>query len=157
MFNVKKKQQIIESIYPPYINFFFFFFYSPMTEGKGLDENETDVMMRFNVNTSWFGHLALCIVLRHHFEAVFRMESSTVAETHSERESRSTCVVCSYQTAGERTATYKRHLSLPLSCQWRDEQVCETLSEIRGDSSQLHVLCGTRLDPGLRRISGWSD
>lgn len=38
-----------------------------MTEGKGLDENQTDEMMRFNENTSWFGHLALCIVLRHHF------------------------------------------------------------------------------------------
>lgn len=129
-----------------------------MTEGKGLDENRTDVMMRFNENTSWFGHVALCIVLRHHFEAVFRMESSTVAETHSERESRSTTsAVCGYQTAGKGTATYKRHLSLPLYFQQSDEQVCETLSEIRGDSSQLHVLCGTRPDPGLRRISGWSD
>lgn len=107
--------------------------------------------MRFNENTSWFGHLALCIVLRHHFEAVFRMESSTVAETHSERESRSTSVVCSYQTAGEGRATYKRHLSLPLYFQRSDEQVCETLSEIRGDSNQLHVPGGTR------RISGWSD
>lgn len=88
-----------------------------MTEGKELDENQTDVMMRFNENTSWFGHLASCIVLRHHFEAVFRMESSTVAETQS------TSVVCGYQTAGEGAATCKRHLSLPLCFQRSDEQV----------------------------------
>ncbi|GAA6096243.1 uncharacterized [Tachysurus ichikawai] len=71
-----------------------------MTEGKELDENQTDVMTCFNEIPSWFGHLALCIVLRHHFEAVFWMESLTVAETLSERESRSTSVVCCYQTTG---------------------------------------------------------
>lgn len=80
MFNIKtKKQLIIKSIYPSYINIKKI--NSPMTEGKGLDKNQTDVMMRFNEIPSWFGHLALCIVLRHHFEAVFWMESLTVAET----------------------------------------------------------------------------
>lgn len=80
-----------------------------------------------------------------------------MAETHSERESRPTSVVCGYQTPREGTPTYKRHLSLPLYFQRSDEKVCETLSEIRGDSSQLHVLCGTRPDPGLRSVNGWSD
>ncbi|TSK98475.1 Mitochondrial fission regulator 1 [Bagarius yarrelli] len=63
---------------------------------------QTDVMLRFNENTSWFGHVALCIVLRHRF----RMERLTTDETHSERESRPT------SGAGGR-ATYERHLSLP--------------------------------------------
>lgn len=76
-------------------------------------------------NDSWFGHLALCIVLRHRV-AVF--SKRRVALRHSEE-------FLSLQNIkrGEGVATYKRHLNFLVFS--LNKQVDETLSRIHRRSN----------------------